>query len=70
MSFVTSTGTIYTIRNGRIRRDSGIFSPVVPSIEGWPCVRYMSPIQVDECVRMFIDGRGWLHTTPVQVIYA
>jgi hypothetical protein len=65
VEFSTSTGTIYTIRNGRLRRDSSVFQYPKMDIGDWPCVRLMSSVTVGECVRMYVYGRGYLYTTPV-----
>lgn len=65
MEFETSTGTIYTIINGRLHRDSSVFQYPKMDIDDWPCVRLDSPVTVGECVKMYVHGRGWLYTTPV-----
>lgn len=68
MEFVTSTGTIYRLHNGRVRRESDAFAQVPYDILDWPCVRLDGRVKVGECVRMYVYGRGWLYTTPVREI--
>lgn len=62
-SFRTSTGTVYTLRNGRVQRQA-MFGQL-DDLTDWPCVRLATPVYIGDCVKMYVHGRGWYLTTPV-----